>query len=88
MSAELNGLIEIYAGDLTAASPRDYHCLLCTDTWLGNETARLIAKWLRGRGLNVEARKQTDLQTADLEPFQLALTEIVTDCPQNPSETC
>jgi putative CRISPR-associated protein (TIGR02619 family) len=80
MSAELNGLIEIYTGNLKTASPSDHHLLLCTDTWLGSETARLIAQWLRAHGLRVEIRKQTDLQTADLVPFQLALTEIVTWC--------
>jgi putative CRISPR-associated protein (TIGR02619 family) len=79
-SAELNGLLRLYPDGLGTRSPQDYHLLLCTDTWLGSETARLIADWLRARDIRVEVKRQKDLQTASLEPFQLALAELVQWC--------
>jgi putative CRISPR-associated protein (TIGR02619 family) len=51
--------------------------LLSTDTWLGEEAAKLVAKWLDNHNLRVEVRRQADLQTSDLAAFQLALSELV-----------
>jgi hypothetical protein len=44
MSAEINGIVEFYNNQFPD-SP-DYHYLLSIDTWRGEETARLVEKWL------------------------------------------
>ncbi len=80
MSAELNGIIKLTGHGF--AEGNDYHLLLCTDTWLGEMTARVAEEWLRSKGVTVEIRRQKDLQTADLQAFQLALSEIVKWCEQ------
>ena len=74
-SAELNTITKFY-GDQPLA-PRDHHVLLCTDTWLGQQTADLVAAWLTLQGCSVEVKRQKDLQTTDLDAFQLALSELV-----------
>ncbi len=75
MSAELNALIRFYGGK--ASADRSHHILLCTDTWLGEATARIIEAWFKKQGASVNVIRQRDLQTADLEAFQLALSELV-----------
>jgi CRISPR/Cas system-associated protein Csm6 len=75
ISAELNAITKIYNGQIT--NNGDYHCLICTDTWLGETTASLVAKWLRDRGLTVEVKRQVDLQTRDIDAFQSALSDLV-----------
>ena len=79
-SAEINGLCAYY-GDRLAGHSRDFHQLLCTDTWLGETTARLVEKWLRQNGFTtVDVHRQKDLQTRELDCFQSALSEIVRWC--------
>jgi len=75
MSAELNGIIKIYGGKIDSKS--DFHLLLSTDTWLGEETARIVRKWLEQHGLCVDVHRQVDLQTKDIEAFQIALSDLV-----------
>ncbi|WP_435182705.1 putative CRISPR-associated protein [Cylindrospermopsis raciborskii G7] len=76
MSAELNGIIKLYNGKLE--KKEDIHYLLCTDTWLGEQTATLVKQWLEEKGLkNVWKIRQKDLQTKDIESFQVALSDIV-----------
>ena len=74
-SAELNALVRFYKGKFLSG---DYHFLLCTDTWLGEQTAKMISHWLKKQNENmvVEVYRQKDLQTRDLESFQYALTEL------------
>jgi putative CRISPR-associated protein (TIGR02619 family) len=78
MSAELNGIITYYQQDLKQNG--DYHLLLCTDTWLGEQTAELVKLWLIEKGFTVEIKRQTDLQTKDLMAFQCALSDLVKWC--------
>jgi putative CRISPR-associated protein (TIGR02619 family) len=73
-SAELNGLIRYYGGVIE--HNRDYHLLLCTDTWLGEQVGEIEADWLRRFCSIVEVKRERDLQTAELEPFQLALSDL------------
>lgn len=74
LSAELNALYRFYPGQ--HVDPADTHLLLCTDTWLGEEAARLVERWLRREGCrDVHVIRQRDLQTASLESFHLALTD-------------
>ena len=78
MSAELNGIITYYQRDLKPNG--DYHLLLCTDTWLGQQTAELIKLWLTEKSFTVEIKRQTDLQTKELMAFQCALSDLVKWC--------
>lgn len=78
LSAELNAIIKLYDGQITAR--QDIHHLLCTDTWLGEQTAELVAHWLRRQGITTEIRRQSSLQTESLENFQLALADLVCWC--------
>ncbi len=79
LSAELNGLLTFCGGQKIPGS--DQHVLLCTDTWLGYEAASIVADWLRQHGGTVqEVKRQKDLQTSDLESFQVALAELVRWC--------
>lgn len=76
MSAELNTLIRFGSGKPFV--PQDAHLLLCTDTWLGEEAARLVETYLQRQGcVQTSVIRQKDLQTASLESFQLALSELV-----------
>lgn len=79
LSAELNGILSLYKGN-SDRRKNDFHQLLCTDTWLGEEAAKLVQQWLRNRGLTVELRRQTDLRTAELASFQSALSDLVQWC--------
>jgi putative CRISPR-associated protein (TIGR02619 family) len=74
MSAELNSLIKYKKGDF---NPSDYYVLLCTDTYLGEITANIIKSWLEKKGCSVLLYRQKDLQTAELIPFKLALSDLV-----------
>ncbi len=73
ISAELNCIL------LLKTSPADHHLLLATDTWLGEQTAGLIKAWLdeKQKGLSTSVWRQKDLQTKDIQAFQIALAEIV-----------
>lgn len=79
MSPELNSVVRLYASMMTGHGG-DYHILVCTDTWLGSETARIIEGWLRSHGLNVDVWRISDLQTARLEYFSLGMSELVRRC--------
>lgn len=75
-SAELNGILTLH--DEEPATPRDHHILLCTDTWLGEQTGAIVAGWLQANGFpSVEVRRQADLQTKNLQLFQSALSDLV-----------
>jgi putative CRISPR-associated protein (TIGR02619 family) len=75
-AAELNGILT-----LLSEEPRDcryHHILLCTDTWLGEQTGRIVEDWLRRYvHASVELRRQSDLQTENLQLFQSALSDLV-----------
>ncbi len=79
LSAELNGLLRWYHGRFPARAP-DHHVLLCTDTWLGENGARIIADILQQAGLGAEVYRVKDLQTEELPGFQAAMTELATWC--------
>jgi len=78
MSAELNGIIKIYGGKIEGK--RDFHYLLCTDTWLGENTARLVKNFLERNGLTVEIRREKELQTKEFDGFQTALSNLAAWC--------
>lgn len=75
-SAELNGILSLY--DEEPACKRDHHILLGTDTWLGEQTGQIVEAWLRRNfQISVELHRQSDLQTANLQLFQSALSDLV-----------
>ncbi|MCB1781816.1 MAG: putative CRISPR-associated protein [Candidatus Competibacteraceae bacterium] len=78
LSAELNGLIRFYGGNLSAA--RDQHVLLATDTWLGESTARIVADALERHGHLVEVKRVRDLRTDDPASFRWAMSDLVAWC--------
>ncbi len=78
LSAEINGIMAIYNRRIPPAPSMDFHLLLCTDTWLGRETGRLVEQWLKRYKFTVDVRSQKDLQTRDITAFQIALADIVT----------
>jgi putative CRISPR-associated protein (TIGR02619 family) len=78
LSAELNGLLTLYDGQ--PIPPADQHLLLYTDTWLGKVAAQIVADWLKQQGGQAQVIRRCDLQTQDLESFQLALAELVRWC--------
>jgi len=77
LSAELNGIINFYDGELPRTN--DYHLLLSTDTYLGSVTANIVKQWLESRNEKfvVEVFRQKDLRTEDITSFQLALSDLV-----------
>lgn len=75
ISAELNGIIGFYSGKTPQNS--DFHVLLSTDTWLGEQTAILIETWLNNNKIQASVYRQADLQTNDLSGFQLALSDLI-----------
>ncbi len=80
MSAELNALYKLYDGQLGQAV-NDQHWLLCTDTWLGKQTGKLIQEQLERRGISsVQICQPTDLRTEELLTFQSALSDLVKWC--------
>ncbi len=74
-SAELNSLIQFYNSDLNR--PQDHHILIKTDTYLGEQTAKLIGEFLKRYKIAVEILDIKDLQTKNLNSFQSALSDIV-----------
>jgi putative CRISPR-associated protein (TIGR02619 family) len=80
-SAELNGIISFYGGQLTKETQLDVHYLLTTDTWLGEETAKIVESWLRNHGFtDVRVQRHCDLQTAELQCFRNSLADLVKWC--------
>jgi putative CRISPR-associated protein (TIGR02619 family) len=78
LSAELNGIFQLYDGNLSNAA-EDIHILLATDTWLGKETASIVAEWLQNHGIsNVQTWDNIGgLRTDNLENFHCAISELV-----------
>ena len=74
ISAELNALVTFYSNNF---KKEDYHLLLHTDTYLGDEVAFIIEHFLQSKGLIVEKICATDLKTDSIEEFQLSLSEII-----------
>ena len=76
LSAELNALIAFYNG---VFSQQDIHMLFHTDTYLGKRVAEILQHFLQSRGLNAQLFCAKDLNTASLEEFHIALSDVVKD---------
>lgn len=80
-SAELNAIVTLYAErGRSLGAGGDLHWIVCTDTWLGEATAEIVAEWLGREGFSVEVHRQRDLQTQSLDGFQVALSELAAWC--------
>lgn len=77
LSAELNAISKLYAN---ASSVRKQNVVLCTDTWLGEEAAKLVVEWLCRQGFNANLERRQDLQTKNLDTFRIALSDLVAWC--------
>lgn len=83
-SAELNAIVKLYHERKRQwGNNQDFHWLLCTDTWLGETTAKLVKEWLNRQGFNAEVHRQIDLQTQWIDGFQLSLSELTKWCYKN-----
>ena len=78
LSAELNGIISIFDGRFPDAG--SFRQLLCTDTFPGKVTAKIVRDWLRNQGAVADIRCQQDLQTRDMISFQWALSDLIAWC--------
>jgi putative CRISPR-associated protein (TIGR02619 family) len=77
LSAELNGIIKI--NNSIPPETNNYYLILATDTWLGEETAKLVEGWLKHNYslATTEVYRHTDLQTEDMDTFQASLSELI-----------
>ncbi len=75
MSAELNGALACFGG-ATHRTGADQHIIIATDTWLGQQTAQLVADWLNAQGARAQVRVVKDLQTRSLEGFREATSAL------------
>jgi len=82
ISAELRSIIGLYNGQVASpeGQPPDTHVLICTDTWLGEYAGVCVENWLKALGIKAQVERFSDLQTENLDAFQLALTDLVSWC--------
>lgn len=74
-SAELNSLLAL--GDGSVPMMPDQHLLLPSDTWMGRETAAIVADWLRANGASVTVFDTKGLRGDRLASFQASLPLLV-----------
>jgi putative CRISPR-associated protein (TIGR02619 family) len=79
LSAEINGIRHLYPQGLDA---NDKHFLISTGTWLGSESATIIAQWLERSGSRAQVIPIPDLRTDDIDAFHVGLSELVKWCGQ------
>ncbi|MGB3193515.1 MAG: putative CRISPR-associated protein [Limnoraphis sp.] len=81
LSAELNGIITYYDGQLPQSSG-DIHYILATDTYQGREVADIVVNWLQKRGFNAQVQVFNDLATNSIESFRVAMSDLIQWCDQ------
>lgn len=85
LSAELNGLLTFYearAGSMMSGSQGDMHYLLHTDTHQGRVTAEVLLEWLEQHGFHGQLLSFPGLDTASLDSFREAMSEVIHWCAQ------
>ena len=81
LSAELNGLMGVYADQVTAeARGRNHHIFLHTDTFQGQEVARLLLRWTEAKGLVGETLQVDKLNTSRMEDFREGMGNLTDWC--------
>ncbi len=76
LSAEYNGLNRFYGGEFAT---NDMHWLIATDTWMGQQTAKILEAVL---GNKAQVKRIPGLRTDDLASFRLAMADLVKMCKQ------
>ncbi len=77
MSAEISGIAAHYGGRVKAGSGvPDHHLLICSKTYQGQATGRLVEGWLQLQGYNVETLVVDGLTTKEPIGFRSALTDL------------
>ncbi len=77
LSAELNGILGIYNNKLALDISQDMHFLIRTDTYQGQEAARLVEKWLSNKDMMVQIQNIEGLTTKSFEDFHRGILELV-----------
>ncbi len=81
LSADLNGILGFYGGQLPAAS-HDEHILLHTDTFQGRIVAEALREWLARKDLNVTCQVAEGLTTRTIQDFHAGVSSVITWCEQ------
>jgi putative CRISPR-associated protein (TIGR02619 family) len=84
-SAELNGLISFYGGQLKLGN-QDNHYLLHTDTYQGVSIAELLVQWLETKGLVAQPVKIPDMNTKSIQDFTSGASWLIKWCEDNLSD--
>lgn len=79
LSAEINGIRYLYPQGL---HPNDNHFPISSGSWLGSESAKISANWLKRSGSHSQIIVIPDLRADDIEAFQVRLSELVRWCGQ------
>lgn len=82
LSAELNGVVGFYGGQLPANSA-DQQILLHTDTFQGHVVADTLREWLAKRGLHAVCQPAAGLTTRTIQDFNAGISSVITWCEQN-----
>ena len=75
-SAELNGIYGIYEETLPK-NTHDKHYLICTDTYQGRTTGKLIKNFLSAQKFDVDIEIPTDLSAKDTESFTVGTKALI-----------
>ena len=75
LSAELNGLISYYGGDLRLGTG-NVHIFVHSDTWQGRVVAETLCEWTRQKGLDAQAQEIQDLNTRNIDEFRQGMANL------------
>lgn len=78
-SAELNGIINFYKGDLRTGQD-DHHWLIATDTAQGEITSKLVKEFLNRHGLIVNIHTPPNLSAKDTASFSGGVKDLIKWC--------
>jgi len=76
LSAELNGLVNYYGGNLSLAAG-NLHVFVHSDTWQGRAVAETLREWATQRGLDAQTQEIQDLNTRNIEEFRQGMANLV-----------
>jgi putative CRISPR-associated protein (TIGR02619 family) len=79
LSAELNGLLGIYEEN-PSKGKNTLHFFIQTDTYQGRKSLELVQEWMQSRDLQTQLVHIPGLNTASLDDFALAMSDIVKWC--------
>jgi len=81
LSAELNGIITYYNGNLgLKEGTPDQHFLVVSDTYLGKSVGNIIRSWLESHGFTVQVISPEGFVTDNQDNFRDAMTWLIKWC--------